>query len=47
MQTIKKSKMKIQTKIKFGFLAVSVFALNQVNAQETKPGIILSSFHAG
>lgn len=33
--------MNIQTKLKFGFLAASLFALNQVNAQQKHPGINL------
>ena len=33
--------MKIQTTIKFGFLAVGLLALNQGNAQQKKPGISL------
>jgi predicted metalloendopeptidase len=33
--------MKLQTTIKFGFLAASLFALNQVNAQQKKPGLNL------
>ena len=33
--------MKLQTTIKFGFLAASFFALNQVNAQQKKPGLNL------
>ncbi len=39
MQTNKNHNMKIQTTIKFGFLAVSLLALNQGNAQQKKPGI--------
>jgi len=30
--------MKLQTTIKFGFLAASLFALNQVNAQQKNRG---------
>lgn len=33
--------MKLQTTIKFGFLAASLFALNQGNAQQKKPGLNL------
>ena len=40
METIEKN-MKLQTTIKFGFLAASLFALNQVNAQQKKPGLNL------
>ncbi len=41
METNKNYNMKIQTTIKFGFLAVGLLALNQGNAQQKKPGISL------